>query len=231
MTGDWISFWDSKHAIYVNARHLDVHYRRIAEDILRYVPSRLATVLDYGCGDALHADRIAAKAARLILVDAAPSVRAGIAARFKGHATIEVRAPAELSSLPDRSVDLVVMHSVAQYLTTAELSALLVQFRRLLNPSGLLILGDVLHPDVSTLADITALLTFAAGNGFFLAALAGLVRTVFSDYRRLRAMLGLTRYTEAEIEARLDAAGFIPTRARSNIGNHWARMTYLARPA
>jgi ubiquinone/menaquinone biosynthesis C-methylase UbiE len=231
MTGDWISFWDSKHAIYVNARHLDVHYRRIAEDILGYVPSRFATVLDYGCGDAVHADRIAAKAARLILVDAAASVRAGLAARFKGQATIEVRAPAELSSLPDRTVDLAVMHSVAQYLTTAELSAMLVQFRRLLNPSGLLILGDVLHPDVSTFADITALLTFAAGNGFLLAALVGLVRTALSDYRRLRSTLGLTRYSEAEIEARLDAAGFIPTRAPRNIGNHWARMTYLARPA
>ena len=30
---DWSSFWDSKHSIYVNARHKDVHYRRIAEQI------------------------------------------------------------------------------------------------------------------------------------------------------------------------------------------------------
>src|SRR5262249_18043301 len=69
--GDWIAFWDSEHPLYVNARHRDVHYRRIAEDIAAYVSSS-AVVLDYGCGEALHADRIAARARKLILVEAAP---------------------------------------------------------------------------------------------------------------------------------------------------------------
>ena len=31
--GDWIAFWDSEHSIYVNARHRDVHYRTIAQDL------------------------------------------------------------------------------------------------------------------------------------------------------------------------------------------------------
>ena len=36
---DWIDFYDFKHSvIYVNARHRDVHYRTIAEDIRAYVP-------------------------------------------------------------------------------------------------------------------------------------------------------------------------------------------------
>ena len=40
---DWISFYDFKHSvIYVNARHRDVHYRTIAEDIRGYVPSPAA---------------------------------------------------------------------------------------------------------------------------------------------------------------------------------------------
>ena len=230
MMGDWIAFWDSQHAIYVNARHLDVHYRRIAEDVARYLPSRTATVLDYGCGEALHTDRIAGAAGRLILVDAAPNVRAGLVARFKDRPNIDVRSPEELSAMPDRSVDLVVMHSVAQYLSTAQLSALLVQFRRLLNPGGLLLLGDVLRPHVSAMTDVLSLLICAAANGFFFAAVAGLVRTVLSDYRRLRSELGLTRYAPAAIEARLDAAGFSASRAPTNIGHNWARMTYLARP-
>jgi SAM-dependent methyltransferase len=228
--GDWIAFWDSKHPIYVNARHLDVHYRRIADDVVRYVPSRMATVVDYGCGAAVHADQIAAAAGRLVLIEAAPSVRAGLLARFKDNPAIEVRSPQELSARADRSVDLVVMHSVAQYLSSAQFSALLVQFRRLLNPGGLLVLGDVLHPNVSAITDALALLSFAAANGFFFAALAGLMRTACSDYRRLRSTLGLTRYSQAEIEARLDAAGFSATRARANIGHNWARMTFLARP-
>jgi ubiquinone/menaquinone biosynthesis C-methylase UbiE len=230
MGGDWIAFWDSQHAIYVNARHLDVHYRQIAEDIARYLPSRTATVLDYGCGEALHADRIAGAVGRLILIDAAPSVRAGLVDRFKSCGNIDVRSPQDLSAMPDRSLDLVVMHSVAQYLSTAQLNALLVQFRRLLNPGGQLLLGDVLRPHVSAVTDVLSLLTFAATNGFFFAALTGLVRTILSDYRRLRAKLGLTRYSQAEIQARLDAAGFSASRAPTNIGHNWARMTYIARP-
>src|SRR5215470_14769390 len=59
--GDWIAFWDSEHSIYVNARHRDVHYRTIAQDIRARLPPG-AAVLDYGCGEALHADLVAARA-------------------------------------------------------------------------------------------------------------------------------------------------------------------------
>ena len=58
---DWVSFWDSDHPIYVNARHFDVHYRAIADDIIALIPSPSAQVLDHGCGEALHAGRIAAR--------------------------------------------------------------------------------------------------------------------------------------------------------------------------
>lgn len=227
---DWVAFWDSEHSIYVNARHRDVHYRAIADDIARHVPTPAAVVLDYGCGEALHADRIAATASRLILAEAAPKVRAGLLTRFNDCPKIEVRSPRELVPLADRSIDLVVMISVAQYLSSSELSALLVLFRRLLRPGGLLLIGDVVPHHVSPLTDSVALLNFAAANGFLWAAIAGLLRTALSDYRRLRSTLGLTLYSPAEIEAKLEAAGFAATRAPANVGHNPARMTFLARP-
>ncbi len=49
---------------------------------------------------------------------------------------------------------------------------------------------------------------------FPLAALAGLARTLFSDYRRLRARIGLTHYSEAAMMEKLKAAGFIAQHAR-----------------
>jgi SAM-dependent methyltransferase len=226
---DWISFWDSDHSIYVNARHFDVHYRTIADMIVRHVPSPDAVVIDFGCGEALHANGVAAACRRLILVDGAPKVRAGLAARFGATATIEVRAPAELAEIPDRSVDLVVMHSVAQYLTSAEFSALLMLFRRLLRPAGLLLIGDVIPPHVSAVADAMALLNYGAANGFLLAAIRGLLRTAVSDYTKLRSRIGITLYTEAEMLQKLDAAGFTATRAKANVGPNPARMTFLAR--
>ena len=226
---DWISFWDSDHSIYVSARHFDVHYRTIAVMIVRYVPSPDAVVLDFGCGEALHADRVAAACRHLILVDAAPKVRTGLAARFGNEPMIEVRAPAELADVPDRSIDLVVMHSVVQYLKSAELSALLVLFRRLLRPGGLLLIGDVIPPYVSAFADAMALIRYAAANWFLFAAIRGLLRTAVSDYTELRSRIGITVYTEAEMLRKLEAAGFTATRAKANVGPNPARMTFLAR--
>ena len=91
---DWRSFWDSAHSIYVNARHKDVHYREIAERIAAFVPGPGARVLDYGCGEAIHADRVAAVASQVLLCDAAPSVRAAIAARTLGAASHSSTSPA-----------------------------------------------------------------------------------------------------------------------------------------
>jgi SAM-dependent methyltransferase len=227
--GDWIAFWDSEHSIYVNARHRDVHYRRIAEDIRAHVPAA-ATVLDYGCGEALHADLVAAPARRLILSEAAPAVRAKLGAHFAGHPKIEVRAPEEVAVLPAGSLDVVVLHSVAQYLTPQELDELLAQFRRLLREDGKLILGDIIPPHVSAATDAWALMRFGAINGFLGAALVGLARTLASDYWRLRSNLGLTRYSERAILDKLARGGFCARRAASNIGHNAARMTFLARP-
>jgi ubiquinone/menaquinone biosynthesis C-methylase UbiE len=226
---DWISFWDSDHSIYVSARHFDVHYRTIADMIVRHVPSPDAVVLDFGCGEALHAGRVAPACRRLILVDAAPKVRAGLATRLKDEPNIEVREPSELEAFPDRSLDLVVMHSVAQYLKSPQFSALLVLFRRLLRPGGLLLIGDVIPPHVSPFADALALLKYGAFNGFFFAAIRGLMRTAISDYTKLRSRLGITLYTEAEMLQKLEAAGFTAARAKANVGPNPARMTFLAR--
>jgi SAM-dependent methyltransferase len=225
---DWISFWDTKHSVYVNARHLDAHYRRIADDLLRYVPAGGA-VLDYGCGEARHHDRVAAAAGRLILCDAAPGVRASLAARFSGNSKIEVRSPEEVEAVTAGSLDLIVMHSVAQYLIGEQLDRQLALFRRLLKPDGLLVLGDIIPPDVSPLTDTTALLRFGAQDGFFIAAAIGLARMVFSDYARLRSSLGLARYDERGMIERLAAAGYLAQRASENIGHNAARMTFVAR--
>jgi len=229
---DWISFYDFKHSvIYVNARHRDVHYRRIAEDIRAYVPSPAARVLDYGCGEATSADLIANACAQLVLVEAAPNVRASLTMRYAGHPKIAVIAAEQVAALPKASFDLVVMHSVAQYLTQAELDRLLAIFRSLLKPDGLFILGDIVPPHFAAPAAALALLRFGAANGFFWAAAFGLVRIFASDYLRLRKTAGLSHYTEAAILERLREAGFKPERATRNIGHNQWRMTFLCRAA
>ena len=88
---DWINFYDFKHSvIYVNARHRDVHYRVIAEDITKYVHSPTAHVLDYGCGEATSAELVAAACGQLVLAEAAPNVRASLTMRYAGNSKIAV---------------------------------------------------------------------------------------------------------------------------------------------
>jgi SAM-dependent methyltransferase len=229
---DWVSFYDFKHSvIYVNARHRDVHYRRIAEDIRPYVPSADAHVLDYGCGEATSAALVAECASHLTLVEAAPNVRAALGARYERDEKISVLSPEQAAALPDARFDLIVLHSVAQYLSAAELDRLLTLFRRLLKPTGVLVLGDVVPPHWAAPAAALALLRFGAGNGFFWAAVGGLLRIFVSDYLKLRSRIGLSHYTEADALAKLRGAGFSGQRARRNVGHNQRRMTFLARPA
>ena len=230
MISSWLAFWDGPHSIYVSARHKDVHYRLVASEIAALVPGPQARVLDYGSGEALHADLVAAQAGELLLCEGAPGLRAGIGRRFAGVAKIRAVAPEDVARLPAHSLDLIVLHSVAQYLTAAEAETLLELFHRLLKPGGVLVVGDVIPPHIPAATDAAALIRFAAANGFLLAALGGVARTLMSDYMRLRARLGLTRYDQAKMLQKLAAAGFAAQRARKNIGHNQARMTFVARP-
>ena len=110
-------------------------------------------------------------------------------------------------------MDLAVVNSVTQYLTSPELDGLLGSLRRLVGPNGLVLIGDVLPPGVPGVTDALALLRFSRAHGFLGAAIRGLVRTMLSDYMRLRSRLGLSRYAETEMIQKLRGAEFSAVRA------------------
>lgn len=228
---DWVSFWDGAHSIYVSDRHKQVHYARITADITALVPRPDARVLDYGCGEALGAQDLSRSCGALALADAAPTIRAKLKQRFAGEAKISVLSPEETAALPSGSMDVVIVNSLLQYLSRTDLVGLLSIWRRLLAPDGALVIADVIPPDVSAIQDATALLTFAAREGFLIAAFIGLARTAVSPYRKLRADLGLSTYAEAEIMALIAAAGFSVERLPTNIGHNQRRMAFRAVPS
>lgn len=230
----WLEFWNSDNTIYVNARHRQVHYRLLAQEIASLLPDGGARVLDFGSGDALSADLIADAGGSLTLYDGAESVRRRLESAFAGDARVTVLSPAELTGLPDGSFDVVFANSVVQYMNRDELACTLALLHAKLSDDGCLILGDVIPPSVGPLTDAAALLRFAWRSGFFVAALTGLVRTAFSDYRSLRGELGLLRFEEEEICEVLRRAGFAARRQPRNLGHNQARMTIAAmkcRPA
>jgi ubiquinone/menaquinone biosynthesis C-methylase UbiE len=228
---DWIDYYDSTHTIYASKLHRDLHFQLIAKDIIGYISSPDAVVLDYACGEALSAARVADACGKLYLAEPAPGVRGRLIARFAPNTKIRVRSLEDLRKMDEKSLDLAVMNSVAQYMTPAELDLAFATIRRLLKPGGKLVLGDILRPEVGMPKDVIALLRFAASHGFLRDALIGLVSTALSDYRQLRAKVGLQRYSETEMVAKLAASGFSASRAHANIGHNPWRMTFVARHA
>jgi len=228
---DWIDYYDSTHTIYASKLHRDLHFQIVAKDIISYISSPDAVVLDYACGEALSAARVAEACGKLYLAEPAPGVRGRLIARFAPNTKIRVRSLDDLRNMDEKSIDLVVMNSVAQYMTPNELASALAIVRRLLKPGGRLVLGDILRPEVGMVRDVIALLRFAMTCGFLRDALIGLISTALSDYRQLRTRVGLQRYSEADMLAKLTAAGFTATRAHFNIGHNPWRMTFVARHA
>jgi ubiquinone/menaquinone biosynthesis C-methylase UbiE len=228
---DWIDYYDSTHTIYASRLHRDLHFQLIAKDIIEYISSPDAVVLDYACGEALSATEVAGACGKLYLAEPAPGVRGRLIARFAPNTKIRVRSLDDLRKMDEKSVDLAVMNSVAQYMTSEELDAAFAVIRRLLKPGGQLVVGDILRPEVGMGRDVAALLKFAFRHGFLRDALIGLVSTALSDYRQLRARVGLQRYSEAEMIAKLATSGFTAARAHFNIGHNPWRMTFVARHA
>jgi len=228
---DWIDYYDSTHTIYASKLHRDLHFQLIAKDIIGYISAADAVVLDYACGEALSAAQVADACGQLYLAEPAPGVRGRLIARFAPNTKIRVRSLDDLRHMPEQSIDLAVMNSVAQYMTPDELGAAFALIKKLLKPAGRLIVGDVLRPEVGMARDVAALLRFGLAHGFLIDALFGLARTALSDYRQLRGRVGLQRYSEADMIAKLAAAGFSATRAQINIGHNPWRMTFVARHA
>lgn len=229
MTSSWREFWDRPHRIYVNGRHRQVHYERVAADLIEEIPGPKAVVLDYGCGEALQAAKAARQCACLLLCESAASLRAALRERYAGNPGIVVLAPEDVGGLEDGSLNLVVANSVLQYLTREECADLAARLRPKLAPRGRLIFADVIPPDGGIVTDVSSLLSTAWNNGFFFAALTGLAFTLVSDYRRLRQEIGLTTYRESEIVALLESAGYAAEQRQRNFGFNQQRFAIVAK--
>jgi hypothetical protein len=226
----WLIFWDNPHSIYVNAQHKEVHFRQIAQEIAALVFGPNASFLDHGSGEALHADIIAAAAGDLLLCEGAPSVRAGLEELHGTNPKIRVLCTARCCSAARAlawcywlALRRAISHGPGCWRTFRNVSSI-IENRRITRRQRRY------SPDVGPTSDACALLRFAVANGFLLAALGGLLRTFFSDYRQLRSRVGLSRYSEDAMLQKLGLAGYSANRVAVNIGHNQSRMAFHARP-
>ncbi|MHB1216926.1 MAG: class I SAM-dependent methyltransferase [Alphaproteobacteria bacterium] len=222
----WTEFWGGKHSIYAGPRHVEAHFRRLMADLAAALPHRPGLrVLDYGSGDALGAPSLAARGHRISLYDAAVEVQTRIAQRYEGDPRITVLDEQALAS-SDGGFDAIIVSSVIQYIPHDALPATIARWHRLLAPGGILVVADVMRPDAGMAEDVADLLGFAWKEGFLPAALLGLARTFFSDYRRMRRKLGLARYTGQEFLSLLGRGGFQAEALPENPGPNRHRLGF-----
>ena len=87
-----------------------------------YIPGLSSTVLHWGCGDALAAERIADQVGTVLLYDGAASTRDRLRARYGSHSRILILSDFLLDEVATRSIDLIIANSVACSAMSAELT-------------------------------------------------------------------------------------------------------------
>ncbi|MBF0307409.1 MAG: methyltransferase domain-containing protein [Alphaproteobacteria bacterium] len=224
---DWAEYWNSDTPVYNERRQLDAYRRVLLEGLSPHLPGGSFTLLDWGCGDALIARDLAARGGRVLLWDVAERRRAALAERHRNDSGIVVLDEAKLAALETGGCDVALLASVLQYVPRDSLPTLLGHLRQLVRPGGVLVLTDIVPRGGSVTRDVGALLGFAAANGFLMGAVAGLVRTLTSDYRRLRRDIGLATWDRDELGALLTRHGWRMTALPANIGfdsNRWSAL-------
>ena len=223
-TDGWLEHWDRGRLPYFGARHVRAHYAELARTLRPHLPPA-GVVVDFGPGESWHATTVAAACRRLVLCEAAPGVRTALATRFRDVDRVDVLSPAQLDTLDAGSVDLLVAHSVLQYLTVDETHLLLARAARLLRPGGVLLLGDLVDPRTTPLADVWQLVRFAARGGFLPAVLASMATLPVSTYARTRHRHGLAAHDRTTLAAQVARHGLDVDRLERNLGNNAARWT------
>ena len=228
----WLAYWNSANNSYVSERHKRAHYDVVFAGVRPHLPrGRDAVVLDWGCGEALAAERMASIAGTVLLYDAAISMRERLRQLHGAHPGIRILDDQELVSVSAGTVNLVIVNSVIQYLSEEQVGEAFALFNALIKPDGRLLVGDVIIPGTPMLRHVTTFLGFALRHGFLPAAIAGLARTAASPYRRLQRDIGLKSYMPAQMIEVLARRGFVAQQLPANIAVSRHRAAYIARKA
>ena len=90
-TGRWLDFWNAPDEIFVHPAHMRRHFHRLTEGFFRYAPQvKNGRLLDYGCGEALAAERFAAEGLITLLYDRSDYYRELVRKNYAGKEKIVV---------------------------------------------------------------------------------------------------------------------------------------------
>jgi cyclopropane fatty-acyl-phospholipid synthase-like methyltransferase len=223
----WSDYWESiedrQQVFRIEARDYSERVRRLLK------PAANMSLLDFGCGFGHTARELSRDVAKISIWDASSTVRKQAAERIASIPNIELLdldAP-ENAQLSDR-FDLILVHSVLQYMSSEQILAWLARWRAMLKSDGRLVLSDLIVPGAGGVSELLSYLVFAARHGFFWNALAaGIVE--MSRYWKARQSRPLTTAPRTAVESWAAQSGLAVEWLDENLSHRNARATAILR--
>ncbi len=223
----WSDYWESiedrQQVFRIEARDYAERVRRLLK------PARSMSLLDFGCGFGHTARELSGDVGKIAIWDASSTVRKQAAERIASLPNVEVLdldAP-ENAQLSDR-FDLILVHSVLQYMSSEQILAWLARWRAMLKSDGRLVLSDLIVPGAGGLGELFSYLVFAARHGFFWNAfVAGVVE--MGRYWKARQSRPLTTAPRAAVESWAAQSGLAVEWLNENLSHRGARATAILR--
>ena len=218
----WSEYWESLESGELLFRKQSDEY---VARLLAAVPVHSRTsVLDFGCGFGFVASALAPRVGSVAVWDPSPRMRSRASVTLKPHANARV---IDLSqAAPAERFDLILVNSVAQYMTSAEFDVWLDRWRDLLVESGRLVLSDLLPPAHHTWVDVIDILRFSSRRRILLRTIREATVEV-RRYLRTRAVQPLVHIDRDELCRRAGAAGFTVAFMERNLTHLTHRTTAL----
>jgi 2-polyprenyl-3-methyl-5-hydroxy-6-metoxy-1,4-benzoquinol methylase len=222
--GGWIDYWEDfgggtilikiEAEDYVN--RLTMHIEGTAKH----------QVLDFGCGYGYVAELLAEHVENLWLWDAASSVRSQAriyAAKFPNIHFFDFSDP---EILPDNQFDLILCHSIIQYMSDEEIQSTLSAWSRIITFDGQILLSDVIPDRHEIIPELISIVGFSLQKGIFL-------RMIWHGFLEFLRHLGvrnsrpLTTVQKAVMENWAAEAGLTANFLPENLSYRGKRYTVL----
>ena len=218
---NWIDYWSSETQ-FAGDDHKVIGYQAVFEDLKPYIKDS-DIVLDFGCGEALFADKLSQHCEQLFLYDKAQSILDKLS--FAESSNIHV-----IHNYNDlKSLDLVLISSVSQYLVQSEFKKTLQELLPLMSENGQIIIADVIPFKNSILREAIDLMKIAFKYKFLTKAILKMIRSYFGKYYRLRKQNPLTKYDYNSFKEMMQSPDLEISLEKSNIGLNHNRLTFVLR--
>lgn len=214
----WESVGDRGNVFDAEARHY------VRELVTAVAPDPQSRVLDFGCGFGYAARYLASQVGEVALWDASMSVRHRARLRTAHLSNVAYIDLSAAGCDPANAFDLILVHSVVQYMDLSELLAWLARWQRMLAPGGRLVISDMVQTQTSVAQDLLGYLSFSIANGFFLEAMEQGLREILG-YSLARSDKPLLVVTASHLDTIARAAGWNIAFLAKNLSHRRNRLS------